>query len=145
MPGGLPGAPSLMPVTDRDEVRARFAERVEAIREDALTIPDRDAVRNVLTEYVRDSCTVDEVRDDIRHSASFSRFGAWRLRQALLSFESFMADPPLDGTMMWLVAGYGDWEIDGASEEDYAGFLREVLQILREEVVEAEARQRFEA
>lgn len=133
-----------MRVTDREELRARFAERIALRRLDALTKPDRDAVRDLLIEHVHDSCTLDEIRSDIRYSATFSALGAWELRQALLSFESFMADPPLDGTMMWLVAGYGNWEIDGASEEDYAGFLREMLQILREEVVEAEARQRFE-
>ncbi len=47
----------------------------------------------------------------------------WRMGYLLRSFEAFMADPPRDGTLAWLVEGYGNWGVDYGTDEKYIEIL----------------------
>lgn len=101
----MPGAPSLTRVTDEEELRARFTER----RLEIMTKPDRDAVRDFMSEFVYDWGGEDELRTNLRHAMHVN---LWRMGHVLRSFKTFMADPPRDGTMMWLVEHYGNWSVE---------------------------------
>ncbi|MDR7322277.1 MULTISPECIES: hypothetical protein [Catenuloplanes] len=115
---------------EREGLRARLAERLRAWREEIMTKPDREAVRDFMSEFVHDWGGEDEFRAELRRAM---RPDPWRMGYVLRSFEAFMADPPRDGTLAWLVEGYGNWGVDHGTDEKYLEILDRLLRILREE------------
>ncbi|GAB7048092.1 hypothetical protein JCM9534A_32180 [Catenuloplanes indicus JCM 9534] len=117
-------------------MRAHFTERLRTWREEIMTKPDWEAVRDFMGEFVHDWGGEDEFRAELHRAM---RPDPWRMGYLLRSFEAFMADPPRDGTLAWLVEGYGNWGVDYGTDEKYIEILGYLLRILREEYAAVEA------
>ncbi len=99
--------------------------------EDALTRPALDTVDKLLGSYVADCISMDEVRQNFQHGARSS----FLLPNEYADLERVLAEPQVPGTLLWLVEGVIGWGIDDdPSDQGAAAVLREIADILREEL-----------
>jgi hypothetical protein len=105
--------------------------RVEA--RNALSSLDR--VREFLGSHVLDADGLDEVRADLRRTAHFSTV---RHRGDLAALEAVVVEQHPAGTLARLVGWEANWVLDDPSDAGAAQFLRELTQMLREVIEEAE-------
>jgi hypothetical protein len=105
--------------------------RVEA--RNALSPLDR--VREFLGSFVQDADGLDEVRADLRRTAHFN---TTRHRGDLVALEAVVAGQYPPDTLARLVGWDGNWVLDDPSDAGAAQFLRDLAQMLREVIDEAE-------
>ena len=110
-------------------------ESLRARMEELAARPSMQVVRDFLLSHVLDMDGPDEIRADLRSVASF---GTYWLRQDLAALESVVADPPMDDTLARLVGWEANWVLDDPSDAGAVEFLRELAQMLREVIDEAE-------
>jgi hypothetical protein len=111
-----------------DALRARMEEL------DAR--PALETVRDLLGANVADAESFDEIRADQRRLAQVSTRA---IRRDLAALEALLADPPSSpGSLARLVGWEGNWVLDDPSDDAAAQFLRELAQLLREVLDEAD-------
>ena len=94
-----------------------------------------ETVRSFLSGDVADADGLDELRADLQQTAQVTTRG---IRRDLAAIEALLADPPAPGTLAQFVGMYGNWVLDDPSDAGAAQFLRELAQMLREVIDEAE-------
>ncbi|GGN49065.1 hypothetical protein FHR83_008702 [Actinoplanes campanulatus] len=105
-----------------------------------LTRPAMDAVQDLLQTFVEDACSLDEVRQLMR---SVARGQPMFLPLQLEALESILAEPQPEGTLRWLVEVDCNWGIDDdPTDRGAAVVLRQIADILRDAIEEAEAARR---
>ncbi len=111
-----------------EALRARLAEL------DAT--PPLETVRDFLGGNVADAENLDEIRADQQRLARVATRG---IRRDLAALEALLADPPATpGTLARLVGWEGNWVLADPTDAGAARFLRELAQLLREVLDEAE-------
>ncbi|MDT5040339.1 MAG: hypothetical protein QOE51_1324 [Actinoplanes sp.] len=104
-----------------EPLRARIAER------DARTPVEK--VRAFLRGYVADSDGPDEIRGALQRTA---RTNTRYLRQDLAAMELVLAEPHTPGTLLRLVVGDGNWDLDrNPTDAEAAAVLGELAEMLR--------------
>jgi len=110
-----------------ESLRGRIAER--------MALPPIGKVRALLHGYVADAGNFDEIRAELRRTARTNDF---HLRQYLDALDMILAEPQPPGTLLRLVEGDANWDIDDdQTDAGAAVFLREVATTLRSVIAEA--------
>ena len=100
--------------------------------------PPLETVRDFVGGHVSDAESLDEVRADLRRLAAFNTRG---LKRSVRAFDAILAESQPAGLLSKLVAWDANWVLDDDTSDDAAAaFLRELADILREVLAEAERR-----
>ncbi len=97
--------------------------------------PPLEKARAFLGTHVNDMISLDEVRASVRLNAA-SRI-RW-LRLDLHALDTLISEPQPPGLLAELVAWDANWVLDDPSDEGAKAFLRQIADILREVLAEAE-------
>lgn len=114
---------------------SRLPEPMRARVEARNALSSLDRVREFLGSHVLDADSLDEVRADLRRTA---HFGTMRHRGDLAALEAVVAEPHSPGTLARMVGWEANWVLDDPSDAGAAQFLRELAQLLREVIDDAE-------
>jgi hypothetical protein len=99
--------------------------------------PPLEKVRDFLGFYVNDTDSLDEVRASLRMTAA-SR--TWGLKLDMRALDAVLAEPQQPGVLSELVAWEANKGLDDPSDEGAAAYLRQLADMLREVLEEAEQR-----
>ena len=114
---------------------SRLPESMRARVEARNALPPLDRVREFLGSFVLDADNLDEVRADLRRTAHFNTM---RHHGDLAALEALLHEEHPPGTLARLVGWEANWVLDDPSDAGAAQFLRELAQMLREVIDEAE-------
>ncbi|XVU27042.1 hypothetical protein ACQPZJ_08375 [Actinoplanes sp. CA-054009] len=116
--------PSQLP----EPLRARMAE--QAARSSV------EKVRSLLLGHVADTDGIDEVRAQLRMTATHT---TTYLRQDLDAIDAVLTEPLPQNTLLHLVAGDGGWPLDDdPTDAGASAFLRDLAGMIRAVIDEAE-------
>jgi hypothetical protein len=118
---------------------SRLPESMRRRAEELERQPPLEKVRAFLGAYVNDMDSMDEVRANIWLTAS-SRT-RW-LKLDMQALDAVLAEPQPPGVLAELVAWVANWRLDDPSDEGARAFLRQIADVLREVLAEAEQRPR---
>lgn len=113
---------------------SRLPEAMRRRTEEHAAEPAIDQVRSFLRSYFGDAYSVDEVREELRSTATITTRG---LERDLAAFERLLATPLLPGEAARLVGVDGNWVLSDPSDTGAWAFLQEVAQMLRDVVASA--------
>jgi len=114
---------------------SRLPEPLRGRAEELERRPTLQKVREFLSGHVNDMDSVDEIRDQLRSIAASTTFG---LRSEMRALDEFLAAPRPPGQLAELVAWDANWRLDDPSDEGAEVFLRQLADMLREVVTEAD-------
>lgn len=98
--------------------------------------PALDTARDFLGGFVSDAGSLEEVRSDL---AQLAQTNTRAHRRYLTALETVLAEPQPPGTLLQLVAGYGNWSLDhDPTDSGAAVFLADLVTMLRSIIDEAE-------
>ncbi|QYN38801.1 hypothetical protein K1T35_17290 [Pseudonocardia sp. DSM 110487] len=122
---------------------SKIAERLRRRAAELEQRPPLETLRDFVRGHVDDAESLDEIRTDLRRLAAVNTRS---LKRALRAFDAILAEPQSPGLLSWLVAWDANWVLDDeTSDEAAAAFLRQLADILREVLAEAERRASSEA
>lgn len=108
-------------------LRKKFSERLSAPPD-----PPLEATRNFLHSYIPDEDSLEAVRRSIRRMAGINKR---TLYAGLAGIEGLLAHPPdKPGVLSHLVAYDANWVLDDPSDAGAAAWLKQLAEILREEL-----------
>lgn len=111
-----------------EPLRARMAEL------DAMS--SLEIVREFLRGNVADAESLGEIRRDLQQLAQITTRA---IHRDLAALEAVLAEPPAaPGTLARLVGWDANWVLEDPSDAGAARFLRELAEMLREVIAEAE-------
>jgi hypothetical protein len=114
---------------------SRLPEPIRARIEALAARSPLETVREFLGGHVTDADGLDEIRADLELVAQTS---TWGLHQDLAALEAVAAEQHAPGTLARMVGWEANWVLDDPSDAGAAQFLRELAQMLREVIDEAE-------
>ncbi|MCU7729830.1 hypothetical protein ODJ79_39460 [Actinoplanes sp. KI2] len=114
---------------------SRLPESMRARVEARNALPPLDRVREFLGSYVLDADNLDEIRADLRRTASFNTM---QHHGDLAALEAVVAEEHPPGTLARLVGWEANWVLDDPSDEGAARFLGELAQMVRDVIDEVE-------
>lgn len=118
---------------DSSKLPARLRQRAEEIEQQ----PPLDKAREFLGTYLSDAVSLDEAREDVRRTAAW---GTWNLKLELRALDRVLDEPQVPGVLMRMVASDANWVLDDLSDEAAAAFLRQIADMLRDVIAEADTR-----
>lgn len=110
-------------------------ERLRRRAEELDRQPPVERVRWLLGAYVNDTESDDEIRLRMRGVAVHA------LARDLRALDTLLTEPQPPGLLSQLVAHDANWSLEDKSDEAAGVLLRQIAQILREELAEAERKQ----
>ncbi|MEJ3743599.1 hypothetical protein WEI85_09950 [Actinomycetes bacterium KLBMP 9797] len=114
---------------------SKLPERLRRRAEEIEKQPSLDKVREFLGAYLFDAVSLEEAREDLQRTAAW---GTWNLKLELRAFDAVLDEPQAPGVLMRMVASDANWVLDDLSDGAAAAFLRQVANILREVIAEAD-------
>jgi hypothetical protein len=114
---------------------SRLPEPLRSRAEELERRPIPQKVRDFLRGHVTDMESFDEIRADLRLVAASTTFG---LKRDMRALDEFLAEPQPPGLLARLVAWDANWPLDDPSDGAAAAFLRQIADVLREVLAEAE-------
>lgn len=118
---------------------SRLPEPLRSRAEERERRPLLEKVRDFVGYFVNDMETLDEIRRGMEQVAAS---GTWGLKRDLAALDEFLAAPQPPGVLSQLVAWDANWVLDDESDEAAGEFLRQITEVLREVIAEADQRRR---
>lgn len=109
-----------------DELRERLRARLHAPPD-----PPIEATRKFLQSFLSEASFFEDVRRDV---ADMLTVNARPILEGLAGIEGLLENPPEEGELLMLVAYDANWVLEDRSAEGAKAWLRELGQVLREEL-----------
>lgn len=114
---------------------SRLPEPLRSRAEELDQLPPSEHVKRLLRFRVGTMGSFDEIRTELRKTAAHT---TRRLAQELTHLESLLTLPQPPGLLTQLVATEANWVLDDPTDETSAAFLRQIADLIREVIAEAD-------
>jgi len=115
-----------------DPMVADDGETTELLRRklaEQRNMPPLEVARTFLRTSVSDADSLAEIREDAARAVAVN---PRPIRTALEALDMLIADPPVDGTLAWLVEVDANWVLEDPSDSGAVEFLHQLANTLRE-------------